>query len=196
MPENIQIMLSIGVHLITTDYNRKSVLVHHLLDDVTGKPLPICGADLELHSDGDAADFVEAIQRGDEPISNDDSERMCGRCKRICLSPGSEEEKSTKRLKRWNRKQAKLKVIETYEQEIIAQQLDRCPKCRSLLNAREPLGYEDHHANCDGCFLEWTFGILARADGTFTVFADDASEQHSGRAQGQVGLKEMVWKWD
>lgn len=116
--------------------------------------------------------------------------------KRICLSPGSEEEKSTKRLKRWNCKQAKLKVIEKYEHEVIANQLNRCPKCSSLLNAREPLGYEDHYAYCDGCFLDWSFGILARADGTFTVFADDASEQHRGRGKGQVKSTEILWKWD
>src|SRR5215211_5658656 len=126
-------MLSIGVHLITTDYNRRSVLVHHLLDDVTGEPLPICGADLEPRSDGDAGDFVEAIQRGAEPMSKDDSERMCGRCKRICLSPGTEEEKSAKRLERWKRKQAKLRVIEKCKQTIITKQLDRCPQCGSSL---------------------------------------------------------------
>jgi hypothetical protein len=132
-------MLSIGVHVITTDYNRRTVLVHHLLDDVTGKPLPICGADVELNNDGDASDLVEAFQRGDDPVSKDDSERMCGRCKRICLSSGTEEEKSKKRLVRWKRKQTELKIIERHEQTII-RKFDRCPKCLAVLNADQERG--------------------------------------------------------
>jgi CelD/BcsL family acetyltransferase involved in cellulose biosynthesis len=49
-------------------------------------------------------------------VSKDDAERMCGRCKQICLSSGTEEEKSGKRLARWKRKQAQLKLIEQHKQ--------------------------------------------------------------------------------
>lgn len=187
-------MLSIGVHVITTDYNRRTVLVHHLLDDVTGKPLPICGADIELNNDGDAADFVEAFQRGDDPVSKDDSERMCGRCKRISLSLGTEEEKSEKRLARWKRKQTQLKLIEQHKQTLI-RKLNQCPKCLSALNAEEARGYETFYAVCRGCDLEWMFVISPKADGTFTAWADDASEKFEGTAKGHVEFQEIIWKW-
>jgi hypothetical protein len=175
-------MLSIGVHVITTDYNRRTVLVHHLLDNVTGKPLPICGADIELKNDGDATDLVEAFQRGDDPVSKDDSEQI------------TEEEKSKKRLVRWKHKQSQLQLIEQHKQTII-RKLDRCPKCLSALNAEEARGYETFYAVCSGCDLEWMFVVSPKADGTFTAWANDASEKFEGTAKGHVEFQEIVWKW-
>jgi hypothetical protein len=114
-------MLSIGINLVTTDFNRKELLVYHVCDDVTGKVLPVCGADIELSDDGDASSLIEEIKRGvvplfPDPLFDEAARRMCRRCQKVCLSPESEERKSQKRLARRRRKDANAKLVESYRQ--------------------------------------------------------------------------------
>ena len=75
-------MLRIGINLIKVDYNRETVIVHHLADDVTGRPLPVCGADIDDLTDGGPADGLLAdIERGREPLFDDDSSRCADAAK-------------------------------------------------------------------------------------------------------------------
>ena len=118
-------MLSIGINLVSTDFNRKEVLVYHICDDVTGKVLPVCGADIELSDDGDATSLIEDIRRGVVPPLPDSqwdeaaARRVCGRCQKVCLSPKSEENKSERRLARQRRKETNAKLVESYKQSIL-----------------------------------------------------------------------------
>src|SRR5712671_7893828 len=104
-------MLSIGINLVKRDFNRKSALVYHICDDVTGKVRPVCGADIELSDNGDASDLLEKLRESQplfaESIWDDEStSEMCGRCRRVCLSSEAESKQSEKRLARWRRKEA------------------------------------------------------------------------------------------
>lgn len=63
---------------------------YHVCDDVTGKVLPVCGADIELSNDGDATGLIEQIGRGvaplfPDPLYDEARRRMCGRCQKVCL---------------------------------------------------------------------------------------------------------------
>lgn len=194
-------MLSIGINLVTTDFNRKEVLVYHICDDVTGKVLPICGADIELSDNGDATSLIEDIRKGvvppfPEPRFDDDiPHRMCGRCQKVCLSPESEEKKSQKRLARLRRKEANEKLVKSYKQSILKQHLNRCPKCGQAITVNDPLGYSDGSADCGACGVKGDFSILAEPSGRFIILADDDTEQHRGRAKGHVNLNETTWIW-
>lgn len=194
-------MLSIGVNLVTTDFNRKEVLVYHICDDVTGKVLPVCGADIELSDNGDATGLIEEIRRGVVPPLSDSqwdeaaARRVCGRCQKVCLSPESEERKSERRLARQRRKETNAKLVESYEQSILERHLNRCPKCGQAITIEEPLGYLDGSADCGACGLRWDFSILAEPSGRFVVLADDDTEKHRGSAKGHVKLDAVTWVW-
>jgi hypothetical protein len=194
-------MLSIGINLVTTDFNRKEVLVYHLCDDVTGKVLPVCGADIELSDNGDATSLIEKIRSGAVPLIPDSqfdeaaARRMCRRCQKVCLSPESEEKKSERRLTRQRRKEANAKLVKSYKQSILKQHLNRCPKCGEAITINDPLGYLDASADCGGCGLRWTFSILAEPSGRFFIWADDDTEQHRGIAKGQIALDDVAWEW-
>lgn len=189
-------MLGIGINLIKADYNRTTVFVHHLTDDITGTPLSICGADIENLMGGGPADGLLAdITRGREPLFSDDSSRMCERCRAIYLSPGTEEQKSKRRLERWKRKEARRQLIREYERRIVEQLLARCPKYRQEMKLREPGGYSSADATCESCGLEWAFLVSARDGGRFTVWTDDESGKFSGRAEGHIGTESLEWIW-
>lgn len=189
-------MLAIGINLVKVDYNRETVLVHHLTDDVTGKALPICGAGTEnLMSERDAEGLLEDIKRGRDPLFGDNSSRMCERCRAIYLAPGIEEEKSERRLTRWRRKEARRNLIEEYERQVIAQWLGKCPKCQRNIEVKEPLGYSSAEAYCESCGLDWTFSVSTEHSGRFVIWADDETEKYKGRAEGHIKLKEICWEW-
>lgn len=193
-------MLSIGINLVTTDFNRKEVLVYHVCDDVTGKVLPVCGADIELSDDGDATRLIEEIRRGvvplfPDPLFDEAARRMCRRCQKVCLSPESEEKKSERRLTRWRRKEANARLVKSYKLSVLKRHLNRCPKCGEVITIKEPLGYLDASADCGGCGLRWNFSILAEPSGRFVIWADDDTEQHRGMAKGQIALDDVAWEW-
>jgi hypothetical protein len=194
-------MLSIGINLVTTDFNRKDVLVYHICDDVTGKVLPVCGADIELSDNGDATSLIEEIRTGVVPPLPDSqwdegaARRVCGRCQKVCLSPEPEEKKSERRLTRRRRREANAKLVESYKQSILKEHLSRCPKCGDAITIKEPLGYLDGSADCGGCGLRWDFSILAEPNGRVIIWADDDTEQHKGTAKGQIPLDGVTWEW-
>jgi len=189
-------MLRVGVNSVGTDYNRETVYVHHLTDEIAGKTIPICGADIfSLIDGGDADSMIDLITRGQKPFSDDGSSRMCVRCARAYLAPGTEEEKSEKRLVRWRRKEARSKLLESNKLLVLSQWLNRCPKCLETIVVKEPPGYYSAGAYCDRCRLEWSFLISVEPSGSFVIWADDDVEVHSGRAEGHINLKEIVWNW-
>ncbi|MDX6500319.1 MAG: hypothetical protein QOG23_3579 [Blastocatellia bacterium] len=194
-------MLSIGINLVNRDFNRKSALVYHICDDVTGKVRPVCGADIELSDNGDASDLLEKLREGQplfaESVWDDEwTSEMCGRCRRVCLSVESEEKQSKRRLVRHRRKEANANLVKSYKQTILKQRLNRCPKCAAAITMKPPPGFGDGAADCDGCGLKWDFSILAEPDGRFLVLADDETEQHSGRWKSHMKLDAAVeWKW-
>lgn len=69
-------MLAIGVNHSKEDFNRTTIFVHHLTDDVTSEALPMCGADIESLMSGRPADGLLAdIRRGRDPLFSDNSSR-------------------------------------------------------------------------------------------------------------------------
>jgi transcription elongation factor Elf1 len=189
-------MLAIGVNHSKEDFNRMIVYVHHLTDDVTGEPLPICGTDIEnLMGGGPADGLLEDIKRGRDPLFSDDSSRMCERCRAIYLAPGTEEQKSRRRLKRWEGRQARRRLVKEYERRIAEQRLACCPRCQQAMELQTAGGYSSADATCSSCGLEWAFLVSVSHDGSFVVWADDASEKFSGRAEGHVNIEDLEWGW-
>jgi transcription elongation factor Elf1 len=189
-------MLRVGVNYAKVNYDREEIFVHHLTDDVTGKPIPICGAGLyDLTDAGDADSLIETIKQGWKPFDTSESSRVCERCRRIYLAPGEEAEKSKRRLARWKRKEARRKLIEQYEQVVIETWPEHCPNCQSKTIVGEPRGFSSAQAKCQTCNLDWNFLIAAQVSGSFIIWADDETEKYSGRAKGDVNLKEISWEW-
>jgi hypothetical protein len=143
---------------------------------------------------GDADDLVVRIIAGSDPLFSEDSSKMCARCGSIVLAPGDEEEKSRRRLARWKRKEARRKLVENYEKEIIARWLGNCPICRERIEIPEPSGYGSE-SQCKQCDIKWTLSILAEHTGTFRIWIDDETERHQGKATGHVRRETINWEW-
>jgi hypothetical protein len=189
-------MLKLGVNSVGTDYNRKTIYVHHITDDITGKSVPICGADIYDFTDGGEAEpYLAILNQGRNPFDGDTSSRMCGSCIRAYSSKGSDEEKANRRLARSRRKEARAGKIKANKQTIISEWLHRCPRCQQPLIMAEPLGYTDAEGECKHCPLKWSFSILAEPSGNFVIFADDEDERVGGRGQGNIELKTIDWTW-
>lgn len=189
-------MLRVAVSYRKVNYNRDELFVYHLTDNITGKPIPICGIDAYDLTDEDEVDWLlQRIRERRNPIIDYERSRICERCRTIYLSPGEEEEKSKRRLARWKRKEARRKLIENYEQKVIENWLGHCPKCQSKVAIKEPRGYASCEARCESCNLEWTFSISAQLSGSFVIWAYDETERYNGKAKGHIKLKEINWEW-
>jgi len=189
-------MLSIGVNFRRIDYNRKGVMVHHVTDDIVGKPLPICGANADnLLSCDDAEYVLENLGRADFDYFKNETDVMCGRCKKIYLSPKPEEEKSKKRLSRWNENENRKRLIKKYESEL-TKYLEKCPKCEEVTKSAEPLDFSRAYTTaCDSCGLVWTFLRIAKHTGQFVIWVRDETRLHDGKLSGHIHDAEMSWEW-
>jgi len=189
-------MLEIGVHVVTVDYNRTTILVHHLTDDVTGVRRPICGTEIDkLFNEGDPNYLLEKIRCGTTPLFDDASSQMCGRCSRIYLSPGSDELKSERRLTRWKRKKTRDETVETYKELIFTRWLNKCPKCQSTISIQEPSGYNTAEADCSICKVRWSFIVSAKANGRFVIWVEDTGDEYSGKTEGHIEIEQIDWNW-
>lgn len=188
-------MLGVGINVVSADYNRRTVIVHHLTDDISGQPLPICGADItDLSNDGDATGLLEDIRLGKEKLFSDESSRMCGRCCRIYLRPGTDEEKSVQRLNRWKKRQAREEQLKTYKKLIIARHLNLCPTCDSTITPQPPEGYDDAEGVCTVCNVTWSFSVLPKPTGEFAIWAHE-EEKFRWRVNGNIQNPQVKLEW-
>jgi hypothetical protein len=188
-------MLSIGVNLKKVDYNRKDVIVHHVTDDITGKPLPICGAKVDNLLSGIDAEYVlENLGRADFDYFRDETDLICERCKKIYLSPESEEGKSKKRLRRWEEKENRKRLVNQYKDEL-TKYSEKCPKCEKVTRSAKPLGFSFASTTCDSCGVKWTFFGSAKHTGQFEIWVRDETRVHDGKLSGHIHDSETRWEW-
>lgn len=189
-------MLSLGINVKKVDFNRKTILVYHIADDVTGKPTPICGAKIDSLSDSPDIDYILAnLDKPDFDFPSDEEDIFCSRCKKVQLSPGSDEAKSRRRLARFTQKKRRHELVKFYEKKIFEELLGECPKCKNKLIVEEPYGNSSVSAACDHCKLRWDFLISAKHTGSFVVWVHDESRTQDGKAEGFVTDKKLEWIW-
>lgn len=188
-------MLSIGVNLKKVDYNRKTVIVHHVTDDVTGSALSVCGAKIDNLLPGIDADYIlEKLSQDDVSYFRDDDDVLCERCKKIHLSPQSKEEQSRNRLRRAKEKEAKKQLIKHYEGQLI-QYLKKCPRCETVTRSAEPLGFSFASTICDSCGVTWTFFGSVKHTGKFEIWVRDEPRLHDGKLHGHINDTGLLWEW-
>jgi len=172
---NRRVMLQTAFNLVNSDFNRTCVAVWHVLDDVTGQPLPICGDDrLELTL-CEGIVTVEGLAQGSHLPEGDEA---CGRCLRALTAPGTDEEKSQRRLLRARRKKKAQRLEAELRPLVIQNYLNRCPICNSPLSQSEP-GFTHYVGKCENnaCGREWSFNIEIKGSGKFEIWGYSAREE-------------------
>ncbi len=189
-------MLSVGINVKKVDFNRKTMLVYHVTDDVTGNPLPICGAKIDsLVSGSDVEYILTNLGREDFDYFKSDDSMMCSRCETVHLSPASDEDKSRKRLRRFELKQNQKKLKGSYEKQLAERYLNKCPKCGCQTESILTISPLFSDTFCKRCEVKWDFLGSVKHTGEFSIRVSDESGNQNGRIHGLIREPGPFWEW-
>lgn len=195
-------MLQLGINYQKIDFNRKEVCVYHFVDDEVEAKYPICGGKIKsLDVIGSPERLIKEIQSGKEPSFHDENDRMCGKCVKAYLAPGTEAQKTARRKSRLE-KRKKLKAEEreqfekkrAFKQAVAAKFINACPGCASEIITK-PHGFNDKCAECKNCNIKWEFIVTRMENDDFEIKGYHNQDYRGYLATGNLASEQLSQGW-
>ena len=163
-----------GLTIVKQNFNRDTIYRYHFVEEFGKTLIPFCGTKSKIVDTDEVGHWIKDIRNGKEIKLSDDSDRVCKKCVMSVLAPGSDQEKSKKRIdrhrkrkERENQKKLDRERKSKLQAQIIERFLSKCVDCSEPLNS-DASGFLTHH-DCEKCDVKWQYLISCKLDGLFEV---------------------------